>query len=97
MMLGRLPVLASLCVGAVAVTASRAPERQPSYLLYVASESQDEVTLLRFTPGEGLAIEKVITVGVFPAEIEAPHGIFVDPDGSRWYLTLGHGFPFGSL
>ena len=96
-MLRRLSVIASLCVGAVAVTASRVPERQRSYLLYVASESQDEVTLLRFTPGEGLAIEKVITVGVFPAEIEAPHGIFVDPDGSRWYLTLGHGFPFGSL
>ncbi len=66
-------------------------------MFYVASESEDEVTLLRFTPGEGLTIEKTITVGVLPAEIEAPHGIFLDPTGSHWYLTLGHGFPFGSL
>ena len=71
--------------------------RQGGYLFYVASESEDEVTLLRFTPGEGLTIEKTITVGVFPAEIEGPHGIFLDPTGSHWYLTLGHGFPFGSL
>ena len=72
-------------------------EQDGGYLFYVASESEDEVTLLRFTPGEGLIIEKTITVGVFAAEIEAPHGIFLDPTGSHWYLTLGHGFPFGSL
>lgn len=72
-------------------------ERDGGYLFYVASESEDEVTLLRFSPEEGLVVEKTITVGVFPAEIEAPHGIFLDPTGSHWYLTLGHGFPFGSL
>lgn len=69
----------------------------PSYLFYVASESDDVVTLVRFTPGQGLRAEKVIPVGWLPAEIEAPHGVFVDPDGSSWYLTLGHGFPFGHL
>ena len=90
-------VVVSLCAGVIGAGASQVPARVPAYLFYVASESEDEVTLLRFTPGEGLAIEKVITVGVFPAEIEAPHGIFLDPDGSYWYLTLGHGFPFGSL
>lgn len=67
------------------------------YLFYVASESEDEVTLLRFVPEEGLTKVKVIPVGGLPAEIEAPHGIFMDPDGAHWYLTLGHGFPFGTL
>jgi DNA-binding beta-propeller fold protein YncE len=67
------------------------------YLFYVASESEDEVTLLRFMPDSGLAKVKVIPVGGLPAEIEAPHGIFMDPDGVHWYLTLGHGFPFGTL
>ena len=72
--------------------------REPSgYLFYVASESEDEVTLLRFSPGQGLVIERVIRVGRFPAEIEAPHGVFLDPDGTHWYVTSGHGFPFGSL
>ncbi len=68
-----------------------------AYLMYVASESEDEVAVLRFTPGAGLTKEKVVAVGWWPAEIESPHGVFVDPAGGHWYLTLGHGFPFGSL
>jgi DNA-binding beta-propeller fold protein YncE len=76
-------------------TPAAAQER--SYFVYVASESADEVSLLRFTPGDGLHVEKVISVGFFPAEMEGPHGINVDPTGEHWYLTLGHGFPFGKL
>ena len=69
----------------------------PSYLLYVASESADEVSLLRFVPDLGIEVEKVIPVGFWPVEMEAPHGVSVSPDGAYWYLTLGHGFPFGTL
>ena len=82
--------------GAGSAAAEPAPE-DVSYLFYVASESEDEVSLLRFTPGAGLTREKVIPVGRLPAEIEAPHGLFVDPTGDWWYLTLGHGFPNGQL
>jgi len=72
-------------------------DTDPAYLFYVASESEDEVTVLRFTSSDGLSREKVIAVGKLPAEMEAPHGIFMGPDKEYWYLTLGHGFPFGSL
>lgn len=88
--------LALLAVMTAAPAASAA-QQDASYLLYVASESADEVTLLRFTPGDGLEIEKVIPVGFWPAEMEGPHGINLDPEGAHWYLTLGHGFPFGSM
>jgi DNA-binding beta-propeller fold protein YncE len=44
-----------------------------------------------------LEVEKVIPVGRWPAEIEGPHGINVDPTGKYWYLSLGHGFPNGTL
>ena len=86
----------ALVLGGVAAAQLQQPE-PAGYLFYVASESDDEVALLRFTPGEGLAVEKVITVGTIPTEIEGPHGIFVDPSGDHWYLTIGHGFPYGSL
>ena len=92
--------LSPALVLAGAVFASPGPGLRPhgpEYLFYVASESDDEVTLLRYSHDYGLEVEKVITVGVLPTEIEAPHGLFIDPDGDRWYLTLGHGFPFGSL
>jgi DNA-binding beta-propeller fold protein YncE len=65
--------------------------------VYVASESADEVTLLRFMPGRGFTVDNVIPVGFYPAEMEGPHGINLGPAGEHWYLTLGHGFPFGSL
>ncbi|MEZ4417718.1 MAG: YncE family protein [Gemmatimonadota bacterium] len=68
-----------------------------SYRVYVASESEDEVTVLRYDAGGDLSVEKVIRVGRWPAEIEGPHGIFFDPTGEYWYLTLGHGYPNGTL
>ena len=53
---------------------------------------------------EGLAerekvavVEKTIPVGVWPLEIEGPHGITVSPDGEHWYLSMAHGMPYGHL
>lgn len=90
----RLAGSISLLLGLAAAPGSaQAPAR--AYLLYVASESADEVTLLRFTPGRGLEVEKVIPVGFLPTEIEGPHGLAVAPDGGHWYVTLAHGLPAG--
>lgn len=89
--------LAGLAAALVLLAAARPTPAADSYLFYVASESDDVVTLVRFTPGQGLSAEKVISVGWLPAELEAPHGVFVDPRGEFWYITLGHGFPFGKL
>lgn len=69
-----------------------------TYLVYVASESADEVSLVAFDPEKGARVEKVIPVGFWPAETEAPHGISMGPGGEHWYVTLGHGVPvFGQL
>ncbi len=66
------------------------------YYVYVCSESEDEVALVRFGPG-GLEVQRKIEVGTFPAEIEGPHGIRVAPDGRSWYVSMSHGLPFGSI
>ena len=69
-----------------------------TYYLYVAAESQDEVSLVAFDARTGKgSVEKVIGVGEFPTEIEGPHGIAIDPSGDYWYLTMGHGVPFGHV
>ncbi len=88
--------LAAAALLAVLVSAPQ-PARAQSYRAYVAAESEDEVAVLEFTPEGGLSVEKTIRVGRWPAEIEGPHGIFFDPSGEYWYLTLGHGFPNGYL
>lgn len=86
-----LVLFASICAMSTPVSA------QGPYKAYVASESEDEVTILSYAPATGLTIEKVVRVGRWPAEIEGPHGLFFDPDGRYWYLTLGHGYPNGTL
>lgn len=92
-MSGRLAALVPLAV----LLAAAGHAHAQSYRAYVAAESEDEVAVLEFTPQSGLSVEKVIRVGRWPAEIEGPHGMFFDPSGDYWYLTLGHGFPNGYL
>ncbi|MFK7951334.1 MAG: YncE family protein [Ekhidna sp.] len=67
-----------------------------NYYVYVTAESEDEVALIKFD-GKKATIEQTIPVGVWPAEIEGPHGINVSPDGKYWYLSLAHGNPYGTL
>ena len=66
------------------------------YYIYCATESEDEVALIRFD-GKTAHVEKRIPVGVWPVEIEGPHGITVSPDGSYWYLSMAHGLPYAHL
>jgi DNA-binding beta-propeller fold protein YncE len=73
---------------------SRPPEAD--YWMYVAAESEDEVALIRFGP-EGARVEQTIPVGSFPTDIDGPHGIAVHPDGSRWYVSIAHGLPYGEV
>lgn len=66
------------------------------YYVYVTAESEDEVALIKFD-GKKAKTVKTIPVGVWPAEIEGPHGITVGPEGKYWYLSLAHGNPYGTL
>lgn len=66
------------------------------YYVYVTAESEDEVSLIKFDGATTTIIENK-AVGVWPAEIEGPHGITVDPSGKHWYLSLAHGNPYGTL
>ncbi|OEK00516.1 hypothetical protein BFP97_02885 [Roseivirga sp. 4D4] len=66
------------------------------YYVYVTAESEDEVSVVKFD-GKKAETIKNIQVGVWPQEIEGPHGITVDPSGEYWYLSLAHGNPYGRL
>lgn len=79
----------TLILGFTAITAK-------DYYIYCTAESEDEVALIRFD-GKNAYVEKHIPVGVWPVEIEGPHGITVSPDGDYWYLSMAHGLPFGHL
>lgn len=68
------------------------------YYVYVALESEDEVSLIRFNGDtEQGTIEKTVKVGTYPTENEGPHGLTVSPDGDYWFVSIAHGNPYGKL
>ncbi len=67
-----------------------------TYSVYVANESDDTVMLIEFD-GETLSIADTIVVGSIHTEIEAPHGLTVDPDGKYLFVSIAHGQPYGKV
>ncbi|MGF1669000.1 MAG: YncE family protein, partial [Balneolaceae bacterium] len=80
------------------ISASSTAVYAQTYYVYVAAESEDEISLIHLNPAtEKGSVLKNIKVGEFPTEIEGPHGMRMGPDGEYWYYTLAHGIPFGYL
>lgn len=67
-----------------------------AHLVGVVSESGDIVTWLR-PAGGGLVVDRVVPVGIRPADMDGPHNLAVAPDQGSYYITIAHGMPFGSL
>ena len=64
------------------------------YWAYVGAESADLIQRIRFGPA-GVVVEKTISIGELPTEMEGPHGLIISRDGKYLYMTTGHGFPDG--
>ncbi|HWO02671.1 MAG TPA: YncE family protein [Blastocatellia bacterium] len=74
--------------------AGQAPAQD--YLVYVVCESADKIALIRFGP-QGARVDKLFETGSMPSDIDGPHGIVVSPDKQFYYVSLGHGRPYGSV
>ena len=90
-------ILISILLGA-SLPATFSAELIPKqdYLVYVVCESADKIALIRFGP-QGAKVDKLIETGSMPSDIDGPHGIVVSPDKQFYYVSLGHGRPFGSV
>jgi DNA-binding beta-propeller fold protein YncE len=66
------------------------------YLLFVASEAADTITLVRFNTNGG-RVEREIPTGIMPTAIDGPHGLAVAPDGRSFFVSLAHGQPYGAV
>jgi len=64
------------------------------YLVYVVSEAADKIALVRFGPN-GARVDHVLPTGDMPVDIDGPHGIVMSPDRRHYYVSIGHGRPFG--
>ena len=92
-----LTFVVALAGTVASATVSEAPDPPVrTYYVYAAAESDDEVAIVRYGPN-GAEVVDTVAVGSFPAEVEGPHGLTVDPDGRHSYVSIAHGFPYGSV
>jgi DNA-binding beta-propeller fold protein YncE len=84
----------ALVLMALAGAPSGPPER--NYFVFVASEGVDRIQLVRFGP-TGASVERGFRIGLVPTEPAGPHGLAVAPDGKSFFVSTGHGTPYGSL
>ena len=91
-MLKSLLLSALLAVGAVAP----GDPAEPEYRLVVVSESGDIITWIRVKDGK-LESERVVPIGIMPADIDGPHNVTIAPDNKSYYVSVAHGTPYGSL
>jgi len=83
-------------LAALLLALSFAMEASSDYLVYVASEAADKITLVRFG-ADGGHVERELTTGIMPTDIDGPHGLTMSPDRAFYYVSLAHGQPFGSV
>src|SRR5262247_2543319 len=78
------------------ITAASAAAQERTYYVYVASEAADKIALIRFGPGAAI-VEREITTGLMPTDIDGPHGLAISPDKAYYYVSIAHGQPNGSV
>ena len=85
-----------LIVAGLLIAGPATAQSHPNYWAYVANESSDIVSLVRFN-GREVVEEKAIPVGFHPADLDGAHGITISPTGSHWYVSIAHGQPYGQI
>jgi len=79
-----------------ASAASATPRSDRDYFVFVASEGNDQISLVKFGP-EGARVVRERKISLNPTELVGPHGLYVSPDGKWYYVSTAHGTPNGAL
>lgn len=75
---------------------SAAGEYEKGYKIYAVSEASDTISVIDFGPG-GAQLEREFRTGIMEPDVDGPHGIAFSPDRKNYFVSLGHGRPFGSV
>ncbi len=81
---------------AATVWLARAGENTPSqYWVKLVCESSDRIATVSFGPNGG-KLEKTTETRILQSDISGPHGIAISPDKKNFYISIGHGRPYGT-
>jgi DNA-binding beta-propeller fold protein YncE len=67
----------------------------PEYWVKLVCESSDRIATVRFGP-DGGKLEKTTETRILQSDISGPHGIAFSPDRKNFYVSIGHGRPYGT-
>src|SRR5215471_9034980 len=65
-----------------------------NYFVKAVCESADRIVTLRFGP-DGAHIVRTTETRLLQSDISGPHGIVFSPDRKSFYVSMGHGRPYG--
>jgi len=86
-----LPV--SLCLIAVFIV-PRVGSQTKSYFVKLVCESADRIVTVKFD-GQTAKIVASAETRILQSDISGPHGIAFSPDRKTYFVSIGHGRPFG--
>ncbi len=67
-----------------------------TYVVAVASEGTDEITIISFGPA-GASVQARVPIGLSATDPDGPHGLATSPDHEFYYVSTAHGTPYGSF
>jgi DNA-binding beta-propeller fold protein YncE len=94
----RLNGWAIVAVGAMLMAAWPARSGEPAakeYWVKLVCEASDRIATVRFGPS-GAKLEKTTETRILQSDISGPHGIVFSPDKTNYYISIGHGRPYGT-
>ena len=92
----KLGIAAVLCGLALAGLCAKGGESTASdYWVKLVCESSDRIATVHFGPN-GAKVEKLTETRILQSDISGPHGIAFSPDRKNFYVSIGHGRPYGT-
>jgi DNA-binding beta-propeller fold protein YncE len=74
---------------------SRTDTLAKEYWVKLVCESSDRIATVHFGP-KGANLEKITETRILQSDMSGPHGIAFSPDRKNFYVSIGHGRPFGT-
>ncbi len=90
-----IPLVRGVCAsGGTPGSDDGSGEARGGHVLFIGLESEDAVAVV--DPVAGTVLKK-IPVGISAEDIEGVHALIVSPNGRSYYISVAHGWPFGSV
>jgi DNA-binding beta-propeller fold protein YncE len=89
----RVAIASVMLCAALPARSDDAPTK--NYWVKLVCESSDRIVTVRFGP-DGAKVMKTTETRILQADISGPHGIAFSPDRKNFYVSIGHGRPYGT-